>query len=172
MGDIAQRIGRLAGELGRALRSRRLCLATAESCTAGGVAYAVTQVAGSSQWFDRGFVTYSNAAKRQALGVSEVDLRLHGAVSEQVARAMARGALAASDAHLAVGVTGIAGPGGGSADKPVGLVCFCWALRRGGEMRLRTESRHLAGDRAAVRAQAIVVALEGLLQVLAENSDV
>ena len=172
MSDTAQRIVRLAEELGRALRSRRMWLATAESCTAGGVAYAVTQVAGSSQWFDRGFVTYSNAAKRQVLGVSAVDLRLHGAVSEQVARAMARGALAASDAQVAVGVTGIAGPGGGSADKPVGLVCFCWALRRGGEMRLRTESRHLAGDRAAVRAQAIVVALEGLLQVLSENADV
>ena len=162
----------LAEEAGRRLLVRGASLATAESCTAGGVAYAVTQVAGSSRWFDRGFVTYSNAAKRQQLGVSAADLRLHGAVSEPVARAMARGALGASDAQIAVGITGIAGPGGGSADKPVGLVCFSWALRRAGELRLRTETHHLPGDRAAVRTQAIIVALEGLLQMLAENADV
>jgi nicotinamide-nucleotide amidase len=168
----AQRIVELAELLGGRLRARRMWLATAESCTAGGVAYAVTQVAGSSRWFDRGFVTYSNAAKRQQLGVNAVDLRLHGAVSEPVARAMARGALGASDAQIAVGITGIAGPGGGSAGKPVGLVCFSWALRRAGELRLRTETHHLAGDRAAVRTQAIIVALEGLLQMLAENADV
>jgi nicotinamide-nucleotide amidase len=166
-----QRILDLAEALGAALLARRMWLATAESCTAGGVAYAVTQVAGSSRWFDRGFVTYSNAAKRQALGVSAADLRLHGAVSEPVARAMARGALVASDAQLAIGVTGIAGPGGGSAAKPVGLVCFCWALRRAGELRLRTESHRLAGDRAAVRTQSIVIALEGALQMLVENKD-
>ena len=168
----AQKILELAEALGQALAARRLSLATAESCTAGGVAYAVTQVAGSSEWFDRGFVTYSNAAKRQVLGVGAAELRMYGAVSEPVARAMARGALAASDAQVAVGITGIAGPGGGSADKPVGLVCFSWALRRAGELRLRTETRRLAGDRAAVRTQAIIVALEGLLQVLAENTDV
>jgi len=168
----AQRIVELADALGRALAARRLSLATAESCTAGGVAYAVTQVAGSSEWFDRGFVTYSNAAKRQVLGVGAAELRMHGAVSETVARAMARGALAASDAQVAVGITGIAGPGGGSADKPVGLVCFSWAVRRAGELRLRTETRRLAGDRAAVRTQAIIVALEGLLQTLSENADV
>jgi nicotinamide-nucleotide amidase len=168
----AQRIVRLAEDVGTALLARRMWLATAESCTAGGVAYAVTQVAGSSRWFDRGFVTYSNAAKRQMLGVSAVDLRLYGAVSEPVARAMARGALVASDAQVAVGITGIAGPGGGSAEKPVGMVCFSWALRRAGELRLRTETRRLRGDRAAVRTQAIVVALEGLLQMLAENADV
>lgn len=168
----AERIVELAQMLGGRLRARRMWLATAESCTAGGVAYAVTQVAGSSRWFDRGFVTYSNAAKRQQLGVSAADLRLHGAVSEPVARAMARGALGASDAQIAVGITGIAGPGGGSADKPVGLVCFSWALRRAGELRLRTETHHLDGDRAAIRTQAIIVALEGLLQMLAENADV
>ena len=167
-----RRIGELAEAVGEALLARRMLLATAESCTAGGVAYAVTQVAGASQWFDRGFVTYSNAAKRQLLGVSATDLRLHGAVSEPVARAMARGALVASDAQIAVGITGIAGPGGGSAEKPVGLVCFSWALRRAGELRLRTESRRLGGDRAAVRTQAIIVALEGLLLMLAENPDV
>jgi nicotinamide-nucleotide amidase len=168
----AQRIVELAASLGQALRRRRMWLATAESCTAGGVAYAVTQVPGSSEWFDRGFVTYSNAAKRQVLGVPATDLRAHGAVSEPVARAMARGALAGSDAQLTVGITGIAGPGGGSADKPVGLVCLCWALRRAGELRLRTETRRLPGDRAAVRTQAIIVALEGLLLMLEENADV
>lgn len=168
----AQKIEARAEALGKALMARRMWLATAESCTAGGVAYAVTQVAGSSQWFDRGFVTYSNAAKRQMLGVSAMDLRLHGAVSEPVARAMARGALAASDAHLAVGITGIAGPGGGSADKPVGMLCICWALRRAGELRLRTETRRLPGNRAAVRTQAIISSLEGLLQMLEENRDV
>jgi nicotinamide-nucleotide amidase len=172
MATQQRRIGVLAETVGRALLARRMFVATAESCTAGGVAYAVTQVAGSSQWFDRGFVTYSNAAKRQVLGVSATELRLYGAVSEAVARAMARGALVASDAQIAVGVTGIAGPGGGSVDKPVGLVCFSWALRRVGELRLRTESRRLSGDRASVRTQAIIVALEGLLQMLAENADV
>lgn len=167
-----RRIIELAESVGGALLARRMSLATAESCTAGGVAYAVTQVAGSSQWFDRGFVTYSNAAKRQVLGVSATELRLYGAVSEPVARAMARGALVSSDAQMSVGITGIAGPGGGSEDKPVGLVCFSWALRRAGELRLRTESRRLSGNRAAVRSQAIIVALEGLLQMLAENADV
>jgi nicotinamide-nucleotide amidase len=162
----------LSAAVGARLKAHGLLLATAESCTGGWVAQAVTSVSGSSEWFDRGFVTYSNAAKRQSLGVSATDLRLHGAVSEPVARAMARGALAASDAHLAVAITGIAGPGGGSVEKPVGLVCFSWALRRAGELRLRTETRRLAGDRAAVRTQAIIVALEGLLQMLAENKDV
>jgi nicotinamide-nucleotide amidase len=169
---VQRQILGLAEQVGRALLARRMWLATAESCTAGGVAYAVTQVAGSSRWFDRGFVTYSNAAKRQVLGVGALELRLHGAVSEPVARAMARGALEASDAQVSVGITGVAGPGGGSAEKPVGLVCFSWALRRGRELRLRTESRRLPGDRAAVRTQAIVIALQGLLQTLAENTDV
>ena len=170
--DPARAIEGLAGRLGEALLSRRLLLAAAESCTAGGVAYAVTQIAGSSRWFDRGFVTYSNAAKRQLLGVTAADLRQFGAVSEPVARAMARGALAASDAHFAVAVTGIAGPSGGSAAKPVGLVCFCWALRRGDDLRLCTESRRFEGDRAAVRTQSIIVALEGALRMLEENRHV
>lgn len=170
--DAAQTIGELAARLGEALLARRMWFATAESCTAGGVAYAVTQIAGSSQWYERGFVTYSNAAKRQMLGVGADELRRYGAVSEQVARAMARGALGASDAHLAVAITGIAGPGGGSAAKPVGLVCFCWALRRAGDLRLCTESRRFEGDRAAVRTRSIIVALEGSLRMLAENRDV
>jgi nicotinamide-nucleotide amidase len=168
----SRRIVQLSAALGEVLLSRRLTLATAESCTAGGVAYAVTQVAGSSGWFDRGFVTYSNAAKRQMLGVEPEQLRLHGAVSEPVARAMACGALAASDAQLAVGVTGIAGPSGGSETKPVGSVCFGWALRRRDELRVRTATQHFDGDRAAVRSYAIIAALEGLLRMLDENDDV
>jgi nicotinamide-nucleotide amidase len=168
----AQRLLQLAEEVGARLAARRMVLATAESCTAGGLAYAVTQVAGSSRWFDRGFVTYSNAAKRQMLGVAADELRAHGAVSEAVAQAMARGALVASDAQAAVGITGIAGPDGGSPDKPVGTVCLAWALRRGGELRCRSAVRRFDGDRAAVRTQAIIAALEGLLQALEENSDV
>jgi nicotinamide-nucleotide amidase len=167
----SRRIVQLAESLGEALRKRRLWLATAESCTAGGVAYAVTQVAGSSGWFDRGFVTYSNAAKRQMLGVDAEQLRLHGAVSEPVAQAMACGALAASDAQLAVGITGIAGPSGGSAAKPVGLVCFGWALRRRSQLRVRAATRRFDGDRAAVRSYAIIAALEGLLRMLDEDND-
>jgi nicotinamide-nucleotide amidase len=176
MGDVnamsPEDLFRLAERLGAALQARRLWLVTAESCTAGGVAHAVTQIAGSSGWFDRGFITYSNAAKRQMLHVTADDLREFGAVSEPVARAMAQGALAASDAHLAVAVTGIAGPGGGSEAKPVGTVCFCWTLRRAADMRTRTQTLLLPGDRAEVRSRAIIAALEGSLQMLAENADV
>lgn len=159
----------MAAAVGDALAARGLTLATAESCTAGGVAYAVTEVAGSSGWFDRGFIAYSNAAKRQVLRVSADDLSTHGAVSEAVAQAMARGALAASDAQVALGVTGIAGPGGGSEGKPVGTVCFGWAVRRRGELTLRAATRRFDGDRAAVRSHAIIAALEGVLQLLDEN---
>lgn len=170
--STAQRILQLAEAVGDALAARGLSLATAESCTAGGVAYAVTEVAGSSGWFDRGFVTYSNAAKRQVLGVNADDLRAHGAVSEPVAQAMARGALVASDAQVAVGITGIAGPSGGSDAKPVGLVCFGWALRRRGELRMRTATEHFSGDRASVRSHAIIAALEGLLRMVEEDAGV
>lgn len=153
----------LAEELGRVLAARGLVLATAESCTGGGVAQAVTEVAGASAWFDRGFVTYSNAAKTDLLGVPAELIATHGAVSEPVARAMAAGALAASGAQLAVAVSGIAGPAGGSAAKPVGTVCFAWARQQEGGCALRAATLHLAGDRAAVRAQAVVIALEGLI---------
>lgn len=167
--DPRDRIAALAAAVGAALRARGLMLATAESCTAGGVAYAVTQVAGSSAWFDRGFVTYSNAAKRQMLGVPAADLDAHGAVSEPVARAMVLGALAESDAQVALAVTGIAGPAGGSADKPVGLVCFAWGQRRAAATAVRTARRRFDGDRAAVRTRSIIVALEGVLEVLADE---
>jgi nicotinamide-nucleotide amidase len=142
--------------LGRRLERDGAMVACAESCTGGLVAAALTEVAGSSVWFDRGFVTYSNAAKRQQLGVSAHSLDQFGAVSETVAREMAQGALGRSDAALALAITGIAGPGGGSPDKPVGTVCFAWALRSQG---VWSETLHLPGDRAAVRLKAAMHAL-------------
>lgn len=150
----------LATQLGQALNTAGKVLATAESCTGGWIAQIITSVPGSSVWFDRGFVTYSNSAKREMLGVEAVVLSRFGAVSEQTARAMAEGAIARSHADLAVSVTGIAGPSGGTPAKPVGMVCFAWA-DKGKETRVATE--HFSGDRTAVRAQAVQLALEGLL---------
>lgn len=152
----------LSQRLGAALAARGLMLATAESCTGGGVAQGVTDTAGSSGWFERGFVTYSNDAKRELLGVSADTLAHHGAVSEAVAREMAAGALAHSHAQVSLAVTGIAGPGGGIPDKPVGTVCFAWALGGG----LYSATCHFTGDREAIRRQAVVAALEGVLQRL------
>ena len=139
-------------------------MVTAESCTGGWIAKAITDIPGSSQWFDIAFVAYSNAAKMRVLGVHEATLVHHGAVSEAVAREMAQGALRASDADLAVAVTGIAGPDGGTRAKPVGTVWLCWGERRGKRVRLRTRKVRLAGDRKAVRAQSVAVALRGLLR--------
>ncbi|OYT91431.1 MAG: damage-inducible protein CinA [Burkholderiales bacterium PBB3] len=138
-------------------------LATAESCTGGLIAAACTDLAGSSQWFERGFVTYSNEAKTDLLGVDAALIARDGAVSESVVRAMALGALARSRAQVAVAVTGVAGPGGGSADKPVGTVWLAWASPQG----LHSEVQHFAGDRAAVRAATVQHALRGLLSPLA-----
>ncbi len=144
------------------LQQRRWMLAAAESCTGGLIAAACTDVAGSSVWFERGFVTYSNAAKTEMLGVDKALIAAHGAVSEPVARAMAAGAIAHSQAQVALAVTGVAGPGGGSADKPVGTVWFGWAL--GGDVH--TERRRFNGDRAAVRAATVQHALRTLVQRL------
>lgn len=155
----------LARELGEALSRRGIACATAESCTGGLVGGAITAIAGSSGWFDRGFVTYTNDAKRELLGVASSLLEAHGAVSEPVARAMAVGALRGSRATIAVAVTGVAGPGGGSAAKPVGTVCFAWA-RLGAPVRVLT--RRFDGDRAAVREASVVTALAGL-RVVAED---
>lgn len=138
-------------------------LVTAESCTGGWVAQAITSVAGSSAWFERGFITYSNAAKQEVLGVSKKTLKDHGAVSEETAREMARGALARGCGTIALAVTGIAGPGGGSTAKPVGMVCFAWA-RKGAAAR--SETRRFRGGREAVRRQSVVRALEGVLELL------
>jgi nicotinamide-nucleotide amidase len=152
----------LARQVGQALRAAGLRLACAESCTGGGVAHALTAIAGASDWFERGYVVYSNAAKREDLGVSAATLERHGAVSEETARAMAAGALARSGADVALAVTGVAGPGGGSAAKPVGTVCFAWA--RGSKMR--SETRRFDGERESVRRQSVIRALEGLLETL------
>ncbi len=148
--------------LADALRTRGWMLATAESCTGGLIAAACTDLAGSSDWFERGFVSYSNAAKTALLGVPPALIAVHGAVSEPVARAMAAGALARSPAQVSLAVTGIAGPAGGSADKPVGTVWFGWGVAG----HLRTECRRFDGDRAAVRAQTVARALGRLLQAL------
>ncbi|MBU3696960.1 nicotinamide-nucleotide amidase [Dechloromonas sp.] len=150
----------LSETLGRVLLARGEWLATAESCTGGWVAQAVTAIAGSSGWFDRGFVTYSNAAKVDMLGVPEVTLERHGAVSEATARAMAQGAIAHSRADWTLAITGIAGPSGGTPEKPVGTVCFAWAQREGG---CEAQTCSFAGDRAAVREQSVLHALRGLL---------
>ena len=138
-------------------------LVTAESCTGGWAAQAVTAVAGSSAWFERGFVTYSNAAKHEVLGVSRKTLKDHGAVSEETAREMARGALARGRGTIALAVTGIAGPGGGSAAKPVGTVCFAWAKKGA---RVRSETHRFRGGREAVRRQSVIRALRGVLELL------
>ncbi len=149
--------------LGEALRAQGLRLATAESCTGGLIAAACTAIAGSSDWFERGFVTYSNAAKTEMLGVDAALIAAHGAVSAEVARAMAEGALARSHAALAIAVTGVAGPGGGSPAKPVGTVWL--ALARTGQ-QASAELLQLQGDRAAVRAQTLERALQRLLAAL------
>ena len=145
------------------LLARRRLLATAESCTGGMIAAACTDLAGSSDWFERGFVTYSNAAKTGLLGVPPALIAQHGAVSEPVARAMAEGALAHSHAQVALAVTGVAGPSGGTPDKPVGLVWFGWRV---GAQTL-SECRHFDGGRAAVRAQTVQHALQRLHGLLA-----
>ena len=154
--------------LGEALRRRGWCMATAESCTGGLIAAACTSVAGSSDWFERGFVSYSNAAKTELLGVDAALIAAHGAVSEAVVRAMAQGALARAGVDLAVAVTGIAGPGGGSVDKPVGTVWLGLA-RRGpaGDACVQAQRLQLAGDRSAVREQTLHIALQQLLAAAA-----
>lgn len=153
----------LAGEIGHALERTGLMLATAESCTGGWVSRVLTAVPGSSKWFERGFVTYSNAAKSDMLGVSAEVLARDGAVSEAVVVAMADGALTHSSAQLAIAITGIAGPTGGTADKPVGTVWFAWA-RVGHDTH--AQRRQFEGDREAVRRQSVAVALEGLLAMM------
>lgn len=150
--------------LGAWLLQAGLAVATAESCTGGLAARALTETAGSSAWFERGFVTYSNDAKRESLGVSDAALGAYGAVSEPVAREMALGALARSRADLAIAITGIAGPSGAVPGKPVGTVCFGWALRGSGGAdevpRVRLETLRLPGDRAEVRRGAALHALD------------
>ncbi len=166
MNTSDQQLFDLALRLGEGLLRADLQLATAESCTGGWIGKVVTDVAGSSGWFDRGFITYSNGAKQEALGVPADLIAEHGAVSEAVARAMAEGALAASRADIAVAVTGVAGPDGGTAEKPVGLVWFAWAL---GE-RVIAEHKLFPGDRDAVRWATVRHALLGVLHALKPGS--
>ena len=153
----------LSVRVGAALLERKSMLACAESCTGGWVSEVVTATAGSSQWFERGFVTYSNAAKQELLGVKADTLRQEGAVSEAVVREMAAGVLRRSHAQAALAISGVAGPTGGSPGKPVGTVCFAWILQ-GGEPT--AETLHFSGDREAVRKQSVVYALQGLLRML------
>ncbi len=150
-------------QVGARLQARHWMLATAESCTGGWVAAAITAVAGSSAWFERGFVTYSNESKSEMLGVPRELIERHGAVSPEVAGAMALGAVRNSRAQIALSITGVAGPGGGTADKPVGLVCFGWAA---GNLSQTIETKHFSGDREAVRRASVVHALQGLLAQL------
>lgn len=151
----------LAVVLGERLSARGEFVATAESCTGGWVAQVLTSIPGSSGWFDRGAVTYSNAAKVEMLGVAESTLDRHGAVSEPTARAMAQGMQARSRAQWAVAITGIAGPAGGSPDKPVGTVCFAWAGSDGG---CEAQTCRFAGDRAEIRERSVRHALQGLIE--------
>ncbi|HEX4984845.1 MAG TPA: nicotinamide-nucleotide amidohydrolase family protein [Burkholderiales bacterium] len=150
----------LAGRVGDALKARGLMLATAESCTGGWIGQAVTMVPGSSRWFDRGFVTYTNEAKQEVLGVQAATLKAFGAVSEQTVREMVAGTLARSRAQLAVAVSGIAGPDGGTPAKPVGTVMLAWGVKDG---EVRAQPWHFDGDRDAVRRQTVIAALEGVL---------
>ncbi len=162
--DVTQdELERLAARVGALLQTRGWRLATAESCTGGWVAQAITAIPGSSAWFDRGFVTYSNAAKQEMLGVKPDTLAAFGAVSEATVGEMAAGALARSRAEVSLAISGIAGPTGGSADKPVGTVCLAWALPARG---VEAVTRHFDGARRAIRAASVQVALQGLLDRL------
>lgn len=152
----------LAARAGQLLKKRGLLLATAESCTGGGVAQAITEIAGSSDWFDCGFITYSNASKTELLDVPAALIAQHGTVSEEIAAAMAEGALANSNAHLTLSTTGIAGPGGAVQGKPVGTVCFGWSKSD----TTQTERLVFGGDRHSVREQTVRHALQGLLRFL------
>ena len=158
-----KRLYRLAEQVGEALKARALMLVTAESCTGGWVGEAVTMVPGSSDWYERGFIAYTYVSKREMLGVKMETLDKHGAVSEQAVKEMVAGALAASHAQVAVAVSGTAGPAGGTPAKPVGTVCLAWALKNGEPI---VETLHFAGDREAVRRQAVERALAGVLELL------
>lgn len=159
---------KLAAQVGQLLKAHGMMLTTAESCTGGGVAQAITEVAGSSAWFERGFVTYSNLSKQQMLGVREATIWQHGAVSELTVREMVEGALHHSNAQIALAVSGIAGPGGGTADKPVGTVWFAWGIKQD---ETRAQRFVLGGNRVEVRAQAVHIALQGIADLLNNRTE-
>jgi nicotinamide-nucleotide amidase len=161
-----QRLYELAAAVGAVLKARGLTLVTAESCTGGWIGEAVTAVPGSSAWYERGFITYTNVAKHEMLGVATATLDKFGAVSEQTVNAMVAGALAHSHAQVAVAISGVAGPSGGTPAKPVGTVCIAWGLGTGAPS---AETRQFAGDREAVRRQSVERALAGVLALLGES---
>lgn len=162
---MTESIYTLSQQLGRALLDRKASVTTAESCTGGGIGQAITHVPGSSAWFEAGFITYSNRIKSQVLGVPTELFELYGAVSEPVVLAMVKGALDLSHADFGVAVSGIAGPGGGTAGKPVGTVCFAW----GAGQSLNAKTCHFEGDRAAVREQSVEFALRKLIGLVGER---
>ena len=158
-----EELHQLATELGDMLQARGWMLATAESCTGGWVGQLLTAIPGSSAWYERGFITYANAAKQEMLGVPAEILETHGAVSEETASAMAAGALAHSHAQATLAISGIAGPGGGTPQKPVGLVCYGWALADGTRM---SSTCRLDGDREEIRSRAVAAAMRGLIELM------
>lgn len=160
--ELVALIGKRLNQLGRSVT-------TVESCTGGGIAQSLTAISGSSNWFERGYITYSNAAKAEMIGVPESLLEKYGAVSNEVAESMALGGLKQANADYALSVTGIAGPDGGSKDKPVGTVCFGWA---GADNLIQSEKIILEGDRNAVRYQTIVHSLTGLLKILEHENEI
>ncbi|WP_295623682.1 CinA family protein [uncultured Nitrosomonas sp.] len=161
--DDDQAISDLALRVGEALEQREWMLATAESCTGGWVGQAVTTVAGSSDWYERGFITYSNKSKCEMLGVQQSTLDQFGSVSPQAAQEMAIGALHRSHAQISVSITGIAGPDGGTATKPVGMVCFAWVSKDG---PVQQQTHYFTGDRETIRHSAVTTALQGILDLL------
>lgn len=160
----------LTQQLAQILLAKGFKIALAESCTGGLLAAHLTSLAGSSDWFERGFVTYSNQAKEESIGVPKELIERHGAVSEEVARAMAEGVLNHSLAQVSVAITGIAGPGGGSANKPVGMVCFAWGIQENNLIQIRSHTKQFSGDRQSIREQACVYAIKSLLEQLSSNA--
>jgi nicotinamide-nucleotide amidase len=160
----------LVQQLAQTLLTKGCKIALAESCTGGLLAAQLTSLPGSSQWFERGFVTYSNQAKEESIGVPKELIEGYGAVSEEVARAMAEGVLNHSLAQVSVSITGIAGPGGGSANKPVGMVCFAWGMLADDLIQTRSQTKQFNGDRQSIREQACVYAIESLLAQLTTST--
>ncbi len=156
----------LTQQLAQTLLAKGFKIALAESCTGGLLAAQLTSLAGSSDWFERGFITYSNQAKEESIGVPKEAIERYGAVSEEVAKAMAEGVLKNSLAQVSVAITGIAGPGGGSANKPVGMVCFAWGIQVDDQIQTRSQTKQFSGDRQSIREQACVYAIESLLEQL------
>ncbi len=156
----------LTQQLAQTLLAKGFKIALAESCTGGLLAAQLTSLAGSSDWFERGFVTYSNQAKEESIGVPKEVIERYGAVSEEVAKAMAEGVLNHSLAQISAAITGIAGPGGGSANKPVGMVCFAWGIQVDDQIQTRSQTKQFSGDLQSIREQACVYAIESLLEQL------